>query len=490
MPDFDRLSGVIVESLLTAIAYSGEDAAPLFTVLDAAMFDGLYRDVAERLLEFRQRYKKPPAPAHLDDIFDDILRDPDHKHYRAYNRILVGIREQAPSLNVKFLVDRVVTFARQQRLKNGVLLAAERYQRGGDGTLDDVERILLDALRQRVANLDVGDRMNINTLDFLDQDDVVEGSKIKIDIDELDKRGLVPTRGELYYILAPRKKGKSWGLQSLCKAAVMGRWNAVYISLENRRPTVKMRFVQSFFSAAKRREPFIKSSFGRDSSGFLDEISYRIVEPEYALYDPEDRAALNRMVWQHKQQFKRLLIMEFPSGTLTVQALDNWLDMVEGETGFVPDLLALDYPQLMKLDNSDMRISYGRTTVELRGLAGRRNLALCAAMQGNRESEDAKILRSKHVAEDISQIATADTVISYNQTEAEKRHNIARLHVVGARTDEDGFTILVSQSYKTGQWYLDSIRMGPEYWEIVTESDARLQRERPDERRAEKVTEE
>lgn len=459
--DSERLSTSMVESLLTAIAYAGSEASPLLAVLQPDHFEGIYGDIARNILTYRHQFKEPPAPAHLDDIFDEVLSDPDHKLYRQYNRILVGMREQAPSLNLRYLVERVTGFARQQRLKEGVLMAAERYQQGGDTVAEDVERILTDTLRQRVETVDLGERMNVNPLSFLDEETRAE--KILLKIPLLDRLGLVPTRREAWGFLAPRKKGKSWMLQHCCKRAAQISWNAVYISLENRTPMVKQRFVQSWFSAAKRDEEFVRTSLTANNKGTLDKLDFDMLHPRLVLYDPSHRPALEAEAQRHRNKMGRVLVKEFPSGALTIQQLDNWLDAVESETGFVPDLIALDYPQLMKLDPRDLRGSFGRVTVELRGLASRRNAALAIAMQGNRQSETTKIVGVQHMAEDISQAATVDTLISYNQTKMERALGLARLHVAAARNDMDQFTVLISQAYTTGQFALESVRFGSNY---------------------------
>jgi DNA primase len=69
------------------------------------------------------------------------------------------------------------------------------------------------------------------------------------------------------------------------------------------------------------------------------------------------------------------------------------------------------------------------------------------------------------VSEDISKVNTADTVLTYSQTEQEHRVRMARLYVDYARNAERGTTILMSQSYATGQYVLDSALMQNVYWE-------------------------
>ena len=64
----------------------------------------------------------------------------------------------------------------------------------------------------------------------------------------------------------------------------------------------------------------------------------------------------------------RLLIKEFPSGTLTIPHLCAFFDELALQHSFKLSLVILDYPKLMKLDSQNIRIDLGQTLVMLRGL--------------------------------------------------------------------------------------------------------------------------
>ena len=80
---------------------------------------------------------------------------------------------------------------------------------------------------------------------------------------------------------------------------------------------------------------------------------------------------------------------------------------------------------------------------------------------------NAKVVKDDMVAEDVSKIATADNVITYSQTEQERKLGLARLWVSNARNDEDKFMILISQCYAAGQFCLNSTLMLSDYEEII-----------------------
>jgi len=144
--------------------------------------------------------------------------------------------------------------------------------------------------------------------------------------------------------------------------------------------------------------------------------------------------------------------------------LRAWLDDLERVHQFIPDVLILDYPKLMSFDRrQDLRIGLGLLMEELRGMGVERNFAGFYPIQANREGESAKILSSGQIGEDYSLVQTTDNMVSYNQTNAEKALGLARLYVVKARNNADGFTVLLSQDYNTGQFVRQAAYLPSDY---------------------------
>jgi hypothetical protein len=174
----------------------------------------------------------------------------------------------------------------------------------------------------------------------------------------------------------------------------------------------------------------------------------------------------------------RLLIKQFPTGSLTTAGLNAYLDYLARNENFKPDLLIIDYVNLMALDRKNIRTEVGRATIELRGIGVARNIAVATVTQGNRESANSKTVSKTQVAEDWSMIGTVDTFLTYSQTPAERKINMARIFVDAARNQRDGFIVLIAQSYESGQFCIDSVYMN----EHAEEAHERLTaKERKDE---------
>lgn len=450
--DEDRPSSSIQESLLTAIGYGGKDASVLTTIITIDHFDPVYRTVASRIIDHRRKFGEAPGAGHLDDIFSDILGNPDNKNHDITRRILIGMREQERHLNLNYVISNVRDFARTQSLKNGIMAAADRWQQEDEERIEDVERILNDTLRDRINTIDPGTFFTDLDRVFLYQEKN-ENDYFLTGIPEFDKYGFTPHVGEIDVFIAPPKKGKSWWCHYLGRMAAMAHWPTLHITLENAETIAVPRYLQTFHALSKRIEDFRGVRFVKNDRGEYKEMEKIVRHTKGTIGDPKLRDKLK--ISQHLQDF--IITKAFPTRQLTLRMLENYLDYIDAAHGFQPKLVILDAPYLMKLSTDNYRLDLGSLFMELRGLAQRRSFALVTTHQGNRESSEARTVNASHVAEDFSIIATCDRAVTYSQTKAERRLGAARLFASASRNDADQFMVMIAQNYGTGQFKLDSV---------------------------------
>ena len=457
----DKLSGALQENILTLLCFNSEFCKLIRSIISPNLFESaVYRDVASHAIDFVDQYGEPIAE-HLPDSLENILNGVDKKKAQSYQRLLDNLFLAKDSVNVKYTISKIHDFVRQQNLKGAVVKAVEAIETG-DLNLAEVE--LNKGLRSQVNVFEQGTNMadSKDALDFLD--DLDEG--IRTGIVELDKRDIIPRAGEMLLIIAPMKKGKSWGLMHLGKMAILQRKTVVHITLEMSEKRVKQRYIQSFFSITKREATIKIPVFKTDALGRLTSIEYdEITRPTFN--DPNIRKTLTAKVKKEFTKRSPLVIKQFPTSSLTINELDAYLDSLERFHKIVPDMLVVDYPDLMKIDSGNLRIDTGTIFKQLRGMAIRRNFALVTATQANAEGMKAKLVTDSMVAEDKSKIATADIVLTYSQTLEEKALGLARIFVSNARNDADKFQVLISQAYAAGQFCLNSTIMLQDYWTIV-----------------------
>jgi replicative DNA helicase len=267
--------------------------------------------------------------------------------------------------------------------------------------------------------------------------------------------------------MAPTNRGKSWWLMHLGKWALLQRQSVLHITLEMSEPKTAARYLQSFFSITKRQAPTRLPKFIRNSEGGVIDVNYEeLTRPSFA--DVDIRAKLSSKIRREFRRRPKLKIKGFPSGKLTLAMLEAYLDNLARFENFTPDVLIVDYADLMSIkDVKNLRQELGAISVGLRGIGVERNMAVITASQTNREGINARVVDETNMSEDISKAFTADVLLTYNQTAAEYAMGLARIYVAKNRDDETKMMALITQAYAMGQFCLDSSPLMPQYWDLV-----------------------
>jgi replicative DNA helicase len=458
-----KLSGALQENILTLLCFDKEACPVVIAAIEPELFESaVYRNVADAAIAYFRKYKKPAAE-HLPDLLEEHLSGK-KASAKLYGDLLNDLYSIKDDINRKYVLDQLQSFVRQQSIRRSIILAADELQQG---RLDSAERIITEGVKKRITVFDkgltVGQAIESTSLYDPSQEMVNTG------IPPLDRDGICPSPGELYTVLASPNRGKTWWLQSIGKFAALQRKKVLHITLEMSEEKIARRYVQSFFAMTRRPEQFKVPEIQVDKSGRFTGLRFKNQRKRPSLLDPKARRRLTTRAKTFGQKFQRILVKQFPTSALSTDGLYGYLEMLELEEGFSPDVVIVDYADLMKIDVANMRIDTGRVYKDLRGLAVDHNLAVVTASQSNRQGEDAKILTMKNFAEDYSKAAISDNIVSYNQTKEEKELGLARLFVVKARDEASGQTVLITQAYASGQFSLDSVRLGnaKDYWNEV-----------------------
>jgi hypothetical protein len=463
----ERLSGALQENILTLLVFDDKNCKVARGALTPQLFENaIYREIAGQAIDYVDTYGEA-IKEHLPDQLEHILngKGDDERKAQAYRRVLEKLFDTRDSINGDYVISQLHKFVRQQNLKSGIKSAVEAIE---DGRIDDAEVLLQKGLSSTAVAFDAGFSLN-SAADIASILDSHEEEGFTLGIPELDDEGIIPRRKELYMLMAARGRGKSWFLTHCAKQAVLQRWSCVIITLEMGERSYAARMLQSFFSIGKRKGEAMVTRFSRDRDGeLMDMIQEQIERP--ALANEDDKEAILRRA---RREFKRRVpfrIKSFPMKALTVAGLRAYLDGLARFENFTPDVLLIDYPDLFAT-GKEMRIDLGNIVAELRGIGGERNCAVIAVSQGNRTSETAQTVTADMLAEDISKLAHADVLLTLSQTPAEKVLGLARLGVAKARNESGGFGVLITQAYAIGQFCLDSIRLGRDYWEMLLGKD-------------------
>jgi len=431
-------------------------------------FDAHYRDIVARGIRFVHTYSAPPKDS-LPALLDDKLNSDDRTESQLYRDTLERLYQfkDGHEVQVAYTMRRLEAFVRSRHLRDGVLRAAEILNRSDTHeAMDSVEAILLEASKRRLEVFDAGTRLTDleKSLASLNRK---EGDSLPTGIKHLDDRSATPLRGGLFLFVALAKAGKSWALMHLGKQAMVRRLSVVHITLEMDEASVAMRYIQSMFGVGVRGEVSPATKFDFDDAGNFAGFDVKSMTPSLHLRMPDIKEMLAERIRRRGLRMRGLVIKQFSTGSLTVPQLRAYLDLLADSERVKPDLLIVDYADLMQVGSGDYRLGLGNLYKELRGLAVERGIAVATASQANRVASGRRSVDARHISEDFSKVATADVVITYSQTAAEKTLNLARLLVAANRNDEGGFGICINQHYETGQFALGSIRLSPQYYGLV-----------------------
>jgi hypothetical protein len=483
----DRISTSLQENLITLLGYSDAHGGIIANSVDVNLFEGDYRTIAARCVEYWQQQSEAPK-VHLADLFDDILDAPGNARRAAtFKRILSNMAMLSKGINADYAMRRIALWTDTQQIKMAIVESAEKIAANQEMAADEVKEIWHNLLKTRdTSNFEPGTYLT-------DVDDalargLVADLEFPTGIPDFDLREAVPGRGELGVFLAAAKQGKTWWLIHLGKMALLSGKKVLHVSLEMKARKVQLRYYQSLFSVAKRYAETEVTRLRQEESELVG-FDKELVKPVFALNSDDLRIELDAHLSYRASLYDNLLIKSFPSRTLTINALRAYLDTLEATTGFIPDLMLFDYLGIIKTDPKNHRIDLGMATVDLRGIAGERNIAIEAAHQISRKGADVSTARLTHISEDFSIVQTADQVKIMSRTEAERKHGLARIYVAACRGDEDGYGVLITQNYTHGQFALESAYLSPSYFSSLSDLQARYGETKEDENAADDTSE-
>ena len=443
------------------LCYSDDFSGVVGGLLTPSLLDPYYSEIARQVLNYRESHKKCPGAHTLDLVTSLKEQFPDHAPI--YEEIYQSILETKDGLNAEYLLKRATSFVKHQKMKRGISRAVDLLQRGDETSVAEAERELRSSLSETTELFDPGILLQDATksLAFLDR----SYEAFPTGIERIDSVALGPGRKRLHLFVALTGQGKSWWCVNLAKNALIAGLKVAYVSLELDAEEVCKRLIQSFFSVSQWDREVYYPLFERDELGrFLSLASRTVTRPNFS--DTNIRPLLEEKL-EGLARRPPVYVRQFPTGSLTMRELEGYLDGLEAGCKFIPDLLIVDYPDLMSFDATDYRISVGQVYKKLRGIAIERNMAVAAVSQAHRAAKGASVLTEASVAEDFSKVQTADVVITYNQTIDEYELGLARLFVAKGRTAADKFTVLISQAYGIGQFVMDSVGMVSSYWEHI-----------------------
>jgi replicative DNA helicase len=322
--------------------------------------------------------------------------------------------------NVDYLLDLVERFAKKEAMKSAI---AESIVLIKDNRVEEVEVLVKKAL---LINRDVDTGQNYFT-DIKDRWDRTfnkkNEDKYQTILPSINRslEGGLGTK-ELAMVVAPPGVGKSLFLVNQGVHSLMEGRKVLYISLEMREDKIAQRF-----------------------------DSIMTLMPQGKLKDPANQLTVKERLEMFQKEFSgsRLIIKEFPTGQASINTLRNLLVQLKNYEDFVPDLLIIDYLELMRPTREVQQeyLAQQRIAEEIRGVSMEYDILTWTATQTNRLGRTVKVITDAELGDSYGKIRTCDFAVSLNQTEEEFDTGRMRAYVMKSRNGRPRFSVPMEVDY-------------------------------------------
>lgn len=253
-------------------------------------------------------------------------------------------------------------------------------------------------------------------------------------------------RGNLYSYAGIAKRGKTRWLAQTANIASLSGCNALLFELEMTKPEVSEVLLNNFVRKPRNEGAYTLPFFADDTN----EILHKEVE-----FD--QRTETNFTKWQKKARVRCSPLRLVVRNSTTLEQLHDEILALEYLYGFIPDVILVDYADMIVGQGYDARDRTNNTWLGLKGWAKEFDCAVITASHLNGEAIR-KDGDGANVAEDKRKLHHVSGLFILNQTIEEKQQGIMRITATAERFGEytEMDEVVVLYSYGTGRTYIDS----------------------------------
>lgn len=443
-----RVDGKLERRFLTAMIVSKPFLASVASTIDVSLMSAEWsRRIAKWCVRYYQRYGQPPKK-NIESLYHSWVEksQPEEADVEAVSDLLASLSDQYETdseLNVPYLLDEFgswLTIRKATKLK------------------DDLESTLLeedkDAALQAITDfraVDVGGSVGLDPLNdkaaweraFADPLEPL----ITFPGEACRFFGPAVTRDALIGIQGPEKRGKTfWCLEFVYRALRSRRKVALFEtgdlteSQVMKRLGVRIARVPLWRSQRKVKIPRTIEVVEGDDGKDAYEIDYDV---------ERFHSAIDRLtVWRARRRFMkrlgipreeaRILVSVHPTCSVNVRGIDGILERWEHERGFVPDVVVIDYADILAPEDlrKEPRHQVNETWAALRRLSQERHCLVVAPTQASAASYDVRTQKMGHFSNDKRKLAHVTGMLGLNQTSPERQDQVMRLNWIVLRESD------------------------------------------------------
>jgi replicative DNA helicase len=345
---------------------------------------------------FYSKYVKRPTFAAVATIVDR-KRDMNEELFSNIMDRLEEIKSYDEDNDLEWLVDETEEFCKRKAFENAIISAADILESGGNRyaakeMVDEALKVNFD----RHLGIDFFDSQHIkNRFELYNR----KNRKFKTHLDKLNYlTGGGFEEKALHVFLGDTHSGKTMTLSSLAAGFVRNGYDVLYITLEMAEEKIA-RLIDANFIDIK-----INDVADEDPESFHD-----------------------RLVQAGKECPGRLFVREYPTTTAGVSTFRSLLDDYKYKMEFEPQIVIVDYINIMKCDRYSEGNSYTLVkgiAEELRGLAVEKKYCIVSATQTNREGGQSSDISFRDTAESYGLPQTVDLLVGMMTSETLRERNL------------------------------------------------------------------
>lgn len=445
----EKVENIVERDLIFGLLFSDKVCRNIAHIVRPNL---LSTDYGQHLARWAVRYWnefKTPIKSEITSVVASETENMDSDLAENINWYLAKLLERAE--NVKINEDYTI----KTSLQYIKALSIKDYANKIVGNLNSDK---LEEAEKLIIEYKIPEKEETKTVDFLNSESLII-SDIYDDSDVLlDFRGAYGAvmgkihREDFLGVLAPMKAGKTWLLIDIGSRALRESLNVIHISLEMSEKEMIKRYLmclcnQSVYAVDNISFPY----FAEFDDGYM--VKHKIVTRKGF-----DKDLISSELKRLKRQCKGALrLLSVPAYSLSPDSLEVELERLIYVDGFNPDVVIVDYADIMKADlHGDYRNQIDHIWKKLRGLAQKYKCAVFTASQAGRNTIGGDA-GAKDVAEDIRKFAHVTCMVSINQTQKERENGVVRLKQLGIRGGAAEYrTAYCTQCLDSGQMILDS----------------------------------
>jgi replicative DNA helicase len=364
--------------------------------------------VLDIVLRHFREYKSPPTKdvlkVKVTEIENDILKT-------AVLEQLKDIFRYMESADLSFVKDEILKFCKNQEIKRAIMDSVSLLKMGN---YDEI-KTKIDGAMKAGSDTNIGLEYKKDvSLRYAEaaRNTMTTGWDV---IDDLMDGGLAP--GELGVVMAPAGIGKSWLLINIGANAIRAGKTVIHYTLELNENYVGQRY-----------------------DSVLTGINAQNLKNHQE--DIEDKMS---------SISGDLVVKYYPTKSVSVLGLKAHIEKTI-MLGRKPDIVIVDYADLLKVSQKDKHEALEELYEDLRGMAGEYEVPVWTATQANRSALEEDVIEADKIASSYGKVMVSDFLMSLSRKVEDKMSGTGRGHVIKNRFGPDGITLPCKINTNNGQF--------------------------------------